>query len=183
MLFYHHDASGNVTQLTNASGNVAEQYSYDIFGTPAIKNASGAAIASSAVNNRFLFTGREFMQELGLYDYRNRMYSPALGRFLQTDPIRFAGKDFNLYRYVFNDPVNNSDPYGLSCCSLWERALCRAAAAAAGVVGGAAGGGIGFVGGGFVGGPIGAGAGAAILGAAGTAGAASAAYELCCDQF
>jgi RHS repeat-associated protein len=33
--------------------------------------------------------GREWIAELNLYDYRNRVYSSELGRFLQTDPIGF----------------------------------------------------------------------------------------------
>jgi RHS repeat-associated protein len=65
------------------------------------------------VSNRFLFTGREWLSEAGLYDYRNRVYSAELGRFLQTDPIRFAAGDGNLYRYVSNNPVNLWDPWGL----------------------------------------------------------------------
>jgi len=32
---------------------------------------------------------------LGIYDYRNRMYHPGLGRFLQTDPIGFDAGDMN----------------------------------------------------------------------------------------
>jgi RHS repeat-associated protein len=60
-----------------------------------------------------LFTGREWITELGLYDYRNRVYSPDLGRFLQLDPIRFDAGDVNLYRYVFNNSVNRVDPEGL----------------------------------------------------------------------
>jgi RHS repeat-associated protein len=63
--------------------------------------------------NRFLSTGREFLKEANLYDYRNRVYSAELGRFLQTDPIRFDAGDGNLYRYVANNPMNWVDPLGL----------------------------------------------------------------------
>jgi RHS repeat-associated protein len=55
----------------------------------------------------------QWIAPLGLYDYRNRTYSPTLGRFLQTDPIRFDARDANLYRYVSNNPVNWVDPDGL----------------------------------------------------------------------
>jgi uncharacterized protein RhaS with RHS repeats len=42
------------------------------------------------------------------------MYSPTLGRFLQTDPVGYAD-DLNWYAYVGNDPINLSDPTGLAC--------------------------------------------------------------------
>ena len=77
-----------------------------------MRNAAGQAVPESTVGNRFLFTGREWLGESGLYDYRNRVYSPALGRFLQTDPILFAAGDVNVYRYVANDPVKYVDPTG-----------------------------------------------------------------------
>jgi RHS repeat-associated protein len=67
--------------------------------------------------NRFLYTGREFLKEANLYDYRNRVYSAELGRFLQTDPIRFEAGDGNLYRYVFNRASLFIDPLGLACGS------------------------------------------------------------------
>jgi RHS repeat-associated protein len=63
--------------------------------------------------NRFLYTGREFLKEANLDDYRNRVYSAELGRFLQTDPIRFDAGYGNLYRYVSNNPLNKIDPTGL----------------------------------------------------------------------
>jgi RHS repeat-associated protein len=66
------------------------------------------------LGNRFLFTGREYLAELGLYDYRNRMYSQVLGRFLQTDPIGLGAGDVNLYRYVQNGVPQGVDPLGLA---------------------------------------------------------------------
>lgn len=40
------------------------------------------------------------------------MYDPTIGRFFSEDPIGFAGGDANLYRYVGNSPVHNTDPLG-----------------------------------------------------------------------
>lgn len=45
---------------------------------------------------------------------RRVQYLPALGRFLQPDPIGY-GDGLNWYAYVGGDPVNNVDPFGLSC--------------------------------------------------------------------
>lgn len=111
-IFYHGDANGNVTHLTNAAGAVVEQYAYDVFGRPSVKDGLGNSIANSAVGNRFLFAGREYIKEAGIYDFRNRMYWPQAGRFLQPDPTGLGGKDINLYRFANNDPVNRKDPFG-----------------------------------------------------------------------
>lgn len=75
---------------------------------------------TTAVTGTFRYTGRRFdaetigssSQPSGLYYYRAREYSPTLGRFLQPDPVGYAGGD-NLYAYVNNDPLNNTDPSGL----------------------------------------------------------------------
>ena len=111
--YYHHDALGNTSHLTDVSGNIVEKYRYDIFGGVIILAADSSVLSSSALGNRFLFTGREYLVDLNLYDYRNRMYSQGLGRFLQIDPIQFASSDINLYRYVENGPVNWVDLFGL----------------------------------------------------------------------
>lgn len=53
-----------------------------------------------------------WLAEAGVYNFKNRVYSPALGRFSQTDPAGY-GSGANLYVYVLNDPINLTDPRGL----------------------------------------------------------------------
>jgi RHS repeat-associated protein len=110
--YYHHDGLGSTIALTDSTGALAESYTYDVFGAATILSTNAQLLAVSAVGNRFLFTGREYLAEIGLYDYRNRFYSPSLGRFLQTDPIGFDAGDVNLYRYVGNSTMLLCDPFG-----------------------------------------------------------------------
>ena len=104
--FYHADHRGSVRRITNAAGTVVNSYAYDAYG-----RIEGGF---EGIVNPYAFTGRERDAESGLYYYRARTYDPATGRFLQQDPIGLNAGDANLYRYVFNDPVNNVDPDGLA---------------------------------------------------------------------
>ena len=108
------DALGSTIAVTDQSGALMERVYYsDAFGTPTFKNGSGATLAGTTTGTRFLFTGREWLSQFGLYDYRNRTYSAAFGRFVEKDPIGFRAGDLNLYRYVGNNPVSLIDPWGL----------------------------------------------------------------------
>ncbi len=73
---------------------------------------------ASHFGNPFLFTGREYDAETGLYYCRGRYYSPTLGRFISRDPVRYSAGDPNLYRYVADRPTGSVDPTGQWSCSL-----------------------------------------------------------------
>ena len=65
----------------------------------------------SGVDNPYMFTGRRFDEETGIYHYRARQYDPAIGRFLQRDPLGYYDS-MNLYEYAVSSPVNYIDPLG-----------------------------------------------------------------------
>jgi RHS repeat-associated protein len=102
--YYHADGLGSITALSDAQGNIVQRYEYDAFGNFQV---------TGNITQPYTYTGREFDPETGLYYYRARYYDPKAGRFLQRDPIGFAGGDVDLYAYVQNNPVNWMDPWGL----------------------------------------------------------------------
>lgn len=106
VIWHLSDHLGTIRDLVDNNGVLVNHLIYDSFGNVVSQ-------MNSEVENRYLFTGREWDSEIGLYYYRARYYAAQIGRFIEEDPIGFEAKDGNLYRYVANTPVNTVDPIGL----------------------------------------------------------------------
>jgi RHS repeat-associated protein len=89
--------------LTDSTGTVQTQYTYEPFGKTSTSGSSNG--------NSSQYTGRE-NDGTGLYYYRTRYYSPSFQRFISEDPIGLLG-GINLYAYAGNNPISFTDPLGL----------------------------------------------------------------------
>jgi RHS repeat-associated protein len=105
--YYEADGIGSITSLSNATGALAQTYTFDSFGNQ--------TASSGSLTNPFRYTAREFDSETNLQFSRARYYDPVVGRFMTEDPIRFKGGG-NFYRYTSNSPVVLNDPLGLKSC-------------------------------------------------------------------
>jgi RHS repeat-associated protein len=101
------DERGSVRFVVNAStGVVSEQITYDEFGNILTDTSPGF--------QPFGFAGCLYDTDTKLCHFGARDYDASIGRWLNKDPVLFGGGDTNLYGYVLQDPVNLTDPRGLS---------------------------------------------------------------------
>jgi RHS repeat-associated protein len=106
------DHLGTIRDLVDDKGDVINHLVYDSFGQVITESDPN-------IDTRYLFTGREWDEEIGLYYYRARYYDAEIGRFISEDPIGFAELartspgNINTYSYVLNQPLVFKDPLGL----------------------------------------------------------------------
>jgi len=76
---------------------------------------AGGYIRTTAKENNFLYNNFEIQTALewDVYDYTNRHYDPATGRFLQIDPLADLMRRHSTYSYAFNNPLRFIDPDGM----------------------------------------------------------------------
>ncbi|MDZ4077077.1 FG-GAP-like repeat-containing protein [Hydrocarboniphaga sp.] len=116
--YLHKDHLGSVDVVTNTSGQVLEQLSYDAFGK---RRSSSWQNALNPTPTNFLsvkgFTGHEMLDEVGLIHMNGRVYDPLIGRFISADPTLtnpLSTQGYNRYAYTENQFLNATDPSGYS---------------------------------------------------------------------
>ena len=114
LYFLHDDHLGTPQLATSTTHSVTSQANYQPF---------GAASVSGTITQNLRLPGQFFDQESGWNHNGFRDYMPSAGRYLEPDPLGFAGSGTNLYAYAGADPIDWSDPLGLKKCAGTARVL------------------------------------------------------------
>ncbi len=102
--FYAGDHLGSAREITDQSGNVVSRFDYDPYGR--------ATQTAGTFKPTFGFANYQGIWTEGLWATKFRFYDPNSGRWLSRDPIGEKG-GINFFSYVFNRPINDTDPSGL----------------------------------------------------------------------
>ncbi len=105
--WYEVDGRGNVVALTDITGKVVDRYAYDSWGELTSNDAT-----DEMVPQQLRYAGYWYDEKLSWYWLNVRYYDPEIERFLQPDPSEQDG--VRTYAYVGDDPIDWSDPSGLS---------------------------------------------------------------------
>ena len=102
--YFHTDHLGTPQAVTDSTGTVAWQGSYDPFGN--------ATETVADVEQNLRLPGQYLERETGLHQNWFRDYDPRIGRYVESDPIGLDG-GLSTYGYAFQNPVKYTDPSGL----------------------------------------------------------------------
>ncbi|RUT68083.1 RHS repeat-associated core domain-containing protein [Flavobacterium cupreum] len=110
-VYQYKDHLGNIRLSYDKNLVLQDENQYYPFGLQQ-KRPTDVMVAS---NYKYKYNGKEFQDELQLnvYDYGARNYDPALGRWMNIDPLAEKSRRFSPYVYALNNPVFFIDPDGM----------------------------------------------------------------------
>jgi RHS repeat-associated protein len=106
--YYHPDHLGSSNYITDVSGEVYQHMEYFPFGETFIEERNGTDYTN------YLYNGKEFDEEIGLYYYGARYYDPRISIFYGVDPLAEEMPFWSPYNYAFNNPIRFIDPDGMA---------------------------------------------------------------------
>jgi RHS repeat-associated protein len=112
-IFYvHSDHLNTPRRVTRPSDNALRwKWESDAFGTT-LPNENPASLGVFKYNLRF--PGQLFDGAAGLHQNYFRDYDPAIGKYVESDPIGLRGGSYSTYAYVNSAPLSHTDPIGLA---------------------------------------------------------------------
>ncbi|MCD6661526.1 MAG: polymorphic toxin type 23 domain-containing protein [Lentimicrobium sp.] len=122
--YIHTDHLGSWNTITDESGNLLQELSFDAWGNrrDPLTWKAFTTVAPEPLFDRG-FTGHEHLYAFNLINMNGRFYDPVVGRMLSPDPYMQApdfSQSFNRYSYCFNNPLRYTDPSGeISFAILW----------------------------------------------------------------
>ncbi|MCC9073228.1 hypothetical protein LNQ49_16750 [Flavobacterium sp. F-65] len=116
-IYQYKDHLGNVCLSYDKNLSIVEENNYYPFGLKQIGYNNGTPSTNDAL--KYKYNGKELQDEniggtqLNLYDYGARNYDPAIGHWMNIDPLAENSRRWTPYNYAYNNPMFFIDPDGM----------------------------------------------------------------------